>query len=222
MRKLVVASFVTLDGVIQAPGGPEEDTSGGFEHGGWSVTYWDDVIEGHMGAAMGEDRAYLFGRGTYEIMAAHWPHAGDDDPFATKINQAPKYVVSTTVTDPSWQHTEVISTDVPAAIAALKDEDGPQLEVLGSPGLIQTLLAHDLVDEFALIIYPVVVGSGKRLFGDGTIAGALELTDSTISPSGVIIATYRRAGDLATGSFAFEEPTAEEVARRERVTADAE
>jgi dihydrofolate reductase len=221
MRKLIVSSFVTLDGVIQAPGGPEEDTSGGFEHGGWTVTYWDDVIEGHIGASMGVEKEYLFGRGTYEIMAAHWPFAGDDDPFAAMINQARKHVVSTTLTDPTWQHTEVISGDVPAAIRALKASDGPQLEVLGSPGLIQMLLAHDLVDEFGLMVYPVVVGSGKRLFGDGTVAGALELADSKITPSGVIIATYRRAGDLQTGSFAFEEPTADEVARRDRVAADA-
>jgi len=222
MRKLVVSSFVTLDGVIQAPGGPNEDTSGGFEYGGWTVTYWDDVIEGHIGASMGVEKEYLFGRGTYEIMAAHWPFAGADDPFAAMINQARKYVVSTTLTEPSWQHTEVISGNVPGAIRALKAGDGPELEVLGSPGLIQTLLAHDLVDEFAMIIYPVVVGSGKRLFGDGTVAGALELADSKITPSGVIIATYRRAGDLPTGSFAFEEPTADEVARRERVAADAD
>ena len=222
MRKLVVSSFITLDGVIQAPGGPEEDRSGGFAHGGWTVPYWDDVIEGHVGSGMEVDTAYLFGRGTYEIMAAHWPFAGDDDPFAAMINQARKYVVSTTLTDPTWQHTEVITGDVPAAIRALKASDGPQLEVLGSPGLIQTLLAHDLVDEFGLIIYPVVVGSGKRLFADGTVAGALELADSKITPSGVIIATYRRAGDLQTGSFAFEEPTADEVARRDRVAADAD
>ena len=222
MRTLIVSSFITLDGVIQAPGGPEEDTSGGFEHGGWTVTYWDDVIEGHIGASMGVEKEYLFGRGTYEIMAAHWPFAGDDDPFAAMINQARKYVVSTRLTDPTWQPTEVISGDVPAAIRALKASDGPQLEVLGSPGLIQTLLAHDLVDEFGLMIYPVVVGAGKRLFGDGTVAGALELADSKITPSGVIIATYRRAGDLQTGSFAFEEPTTDEVARRDRVAADAD
>lgn len=221
MRKLVVSSFVTLDGVIQAPGGPEEDTSGGFEHGGWTVTYWDDVIEGHVGSGMDVDTAYLFGRRTYEIMAAHWPHAGDD-PFAAKINAATKYVVSTTLTDPSWQHTQVIGTDVPGAIAALKDTDGPQLEVLGSAGLIQTLLAHELVDEFSLITYPVVVGAGKRLFGDGTVPGALELADAKISPSGTIIATYRRAGELRTGSFALDEPSADELARREAVAAGAE
>lgn len=222
MRKLVVSSFVTLDGVIQAPGGPDEDRSGGFAHGGWTVPYWDDVIEGHVGAGMDVDTAYLFGRGTYEIMAAHWPHAGDDDPFAARINAAPKYVVSTTLTEPSWEHTEVIGGDVPAAIAELKAGDGPRLEVLGSAGLIQTLLAHDLVDEFALITYPVVVGSGKRLFGDGTVPGALELVDATISPSGVIIATYRRAGELQTGSFALDEPSADELARREEVAAGAE
>ncbi|HEX6255541.1 MAG TPA: dihydrofolate reductase family protein [Euzebyales bacterium] len=221
MRKLIVASFVTLDGVIQAPGGPDEDTSGGFAHGGWTVPYWDDVIEAHVGSGMDVEKAYLFGRGTYEIMAAHWPHAGADDPFAAKINAAPKYVVSTTLTEASWQNTEIISSDAPDAIAALKAEDGPDLEVLGSPELIQMLLAHDLVDEFSLITYPVVVGAGKRLFGDGTVAGALTLADAKISPSGVIIATYRRAGELRTGSFALDEPSADEVARRERVAADA-
>jgi dihydrofolate reductase len=222
MRKLVVSSFVTLDGVIQAPGGPDEDRSGGFAHGGWTVPYWDDFIARRMADATSADREYLFGRGTYEIMAAHWPFADDNDPFVTKINQARKYVASTTLTGPSWNNTEVISGDVPAAIAALKGEDGPQLEVLGSPGLIQTLLANDLVDEFALITYPVVVGSGKRLFGDGTVAGALELADAKISPSGVIIATYRRAGELQTGSFALEESSADELAPREAVAAGAE
>ena len=217
MRQLTVSSFVTLDGVIQAPGGPDEDPTGGFDHGGWSVTFWDDVIESHLGASIGTENDFLLGRGTYEIFAAHWPHADPDDPFAAKLNNAMKYVVSTTLTEPSWQNTEVISTDVPDAIAALKATDGPDIEVLGSAGLIQTLLAHDLVDQFAMIIYPVVVGSGKRLFGDGTVAGALELSASKVSPSGVIIATYRRAGDLPTGSFAFEEPTLDEVARRERL-----
>ena len=147
MSTIVVQAFITLDGVIQAPGGPEEDRSGGFAHGGWTVPYWDDVIEGHVGSGMEVDTAYLFGRGTYEIMAAHWPHAGDDDPFAAKINAAPKYVVSTTLTEASWQNTGIISSDAPDAIAALKAEDGPDLEVLGSPGLIQMLLADD-PDEY--------------------------------------------------------------------------
>jgi dihydrofolate reductase len=222
MRTLIVSSFVTLDGVVQAPGGPDEDRSGGYAHGGWTVPYWDDAIAAHMDAGADVDKAYLFGRGTYEIMAAHWPYAGDDDPFAARINAAPKYVASTTLTAPTWEHTEVISGDVPTAVAELKAADGPQLEVLGSAGLIQTLLAHDLVDELSLLIYPVVVGSGKRLFGDGARPGALELTAATITPSGVIISTYRRAGALATGSFALAAPSDDEVARRERVAATAD
>lgn len=220
MRKLTVSSFVTLDGVIQGPGGPDEDPTGGFVHGGWTVTYFDDVIEAHLGKSLSRQDEFLLGRGTYEILAAHWPRVDDEDPMAAKLNSSRKYVVSTTLTEPTWHNTQVISTDVPAAIAALKASDGPDIEVIGSPGLIQTLLTHDLVDEFAMIIFPLVVGSGKRLFGDGTLGGALKLTDSRISPSGVIMATYGRDGDISTGSFALDEPTADETARRDQLAAN--
>jgi dihydrofolate reductase len=219
MRTLRVSAFVTLDGVMQAPGGPDEDPTGGFDHGGWTVPFWDDDIAAHLGASMGIECDYLLGRGTYDIFAAHWPHAGADDPFAVKINAARKYVVSTTLTDPTWANTTVISADVPARLAALKASAGPQLEVIGSPGLIQTLLSEDLVDEFALLVYPVVLGTGKRLFGVGTRAGQLALEESKRTAAGVVAVTYRRAGDVQAGSFAFDQPTADEIARREQLSA---
>jgi dihydrofolate reductase len=219
VRTITISNFITLDGVVQAPGGPEEDPSGGFEHGGWSVSYWDDVIGEHLGSQMAQQHDLLLGRGTYEIFAAHWPYV-TDDPYADKLNAATKYVASTTLSELSWAHSHLLGDDVPAAVAELKRTDGPDLEVAGSPGLAQTLLAHDLVDTVSLIVYPVVVGAGKRLFGDGTKPGAFELAESISTPSGVVIASYQRAGAIPSGSFAFEEPTDEEVARRERIAAE--
>lgn len=218
MRTITISNFITLDGVVQAPGGPDEDRSGGFAHGGWSVGYWDDVLGEQLGAQMAGDNDLLLGRGTYEIFAAHWPHV-TDDPYADKLNAAAKYVASRTLTELTWANAQLLGDDVPAAVAALKATDGPDLEVAGSPGLAQTLLAHDLVDVITLVTYPVVVGAGKRLFGEGTRPSAFELTGSTTTPSGVTVATYRRAGDIATGSFALDEPTEDEVARRERIAA---
>ncbi len=216
MRTITISNFITLDGVVQAPGGPDEDRSGGFAHGGWSVGYWDDVLGEQLGAQMAGDNDLLLGRGTYEIFAAHWPHV-TDDPYADKLNAAAKYVASRTLTELTWANAQLLGDDVPAAVAALKATDGPDLEVAGSPGLAQTLLAHDLVDAITLVTYPVVVGAGKRLFGEGTRPAAFELTGSTTTPSGVTVATFRRAGDIATGSFALDEPTEDEVARRERI-----
>lgn len=215
MRTITISNFITLDGVVQAPGGPEEDPSGGFEHGGWSVSYWDDVLGEHLGAQMANDHDLLLGRGTYEILAAHWPHV-TDDPYADKLNTASKYVASTTLRELRWDNSHLLGDDVPSSVAELKATDGPNVEVVGSPGLAQTLLAHDLVDAVHLIVYPVVVGSGKRLFGEGTKPGAFQLTESIHTPSGVVIASYQRAGEIPTGSFAFDEPTDDEVARRER------
>ena len=212
MRNLVVGTFVTLDGVMQAPGGPEEDPTGGFAHGGWAFNYWDDVIAAKMDEWMGHPFDLVLGRKTYEIFAAHWPYA--DDPTAEVLNAATKHVASTTLDKLEWSNSKLIEGDVPSGVARLKEEDGPELQVHGSGNLIQTLLANDLVDEFQLKIYPVVVGPGKRLFGDGTHAAGLELVDHTLTPSGVMLATYRPAGELSTGSFAFEEPTEAEVERR--------
>jgi dihydrofolate reductase len=213
VRKLVVQSMVTLDGVMQAPGGPEEDPTGGFAHGGWATTYFDAVLYEIVGEAMAKPFDLVLGRKTYEIFAAHWPY--DEGPIADRLNDAAKHVASTTLERLEWQNSFLIEGDVPSGVAALKEQDGPELQVHGSADLIQTLLAADLVDELRLSIFPIVVGPGKRLFGDGTVPAAFELVDSKSSTTGVLIGAYRRAGKPQTGSFAFEEPTQEEVERRE-------
>ncbi|MGH2953389.1 MAG: dihydrofolate reductase family protein [Solirubrobacterales bacterium] len=215
MRELVVNTFLTLDGVMQAPGGPDEDLSGGFAHGGWSVNYWDVVMEETMGKAMSPPFDLLLGRKTYEIFAAHWPHV--DEPGADVLNNATKHVASRTLGTLEWSNSHLLEDEVAVAVPRLKEEEGPELQVHGSADLIQTLLAHDLIDEFRLWTFPVVVGPGKRLFGDRTQAGALELVDSKTSSTGVTMATYRRAGEIETGSFALEEPTEAEIKRRQSI-----
>jgi dihydrofolate reductase len=213
MRNLVVQTMVTLDGVMQAPGGPEEDPTGGFAHGGWSVPYFDPVLGEIVAEAMSKPFDLVLGRKTYEIFAAHWPH--DQGPIADRLNEAAKHVASTTLERLEWENSFLIEGDVPSGVAALKEQDGPELQVHGSADLLQTLLAADLVDELRLSIFPVAVGPGKRLFGDGAVPAAFELVDSRASTTGVLIAIYRRAGEVQTGSFAFEEPTDAEVQRRE-------
>jgi dihydrofolate reductase len=205
MRKVVVGTFLTVDGVMQAPGGPEEDREGGFEHGGWSFIYWDDdmgklIVEWTLRAG-----ALLLGRKTYEIFAAYWPNVGEDDPVAAKLNSVPKYVASRTLDEVSWNNSTLLKGDVAQAVAELKNEDGGEIQVTGSGELIQTLMEHDLVDEYRLWVFPVTVGDGKRLFARGTIPGALTLTDTKTSSTGVTIQTYERAGELQTGSFALEQ-----------------
>lgn len=209
MRKIVSNTFVSLDGVMQAPGGPEEDPEGGFDQGGWSVTYWDDRMGQIMTEFMGKPFDLLLGRRTYEIFAAHWPNASEEE-GAGPLNAATKYVVSTTLAEPEWGPAVVIDQDVPARLAQLKQEDGPELQVHGSANLLQTLIPHGLIDEFQLMIFPVVLGRGKRLFGDGAVPAGLRLVDSTTSSTGVIIATYRPAGELKLGSFALDQSTASE------------
>jgi dihydrofolate reductase len=213
MRTLAVNAFVSLDGVMQAPGGPDEDPTGGFAHGGWAVNYWDDEMMGRMRTA--EPYELLLGRGTYEIFAAHWPY--DEGPIADRLNGTRKHVASTTLDRAEWSNSTLIEGDVADYVAALKREDGPEIQVHGSPGLIQTLLAHDLVDELRTWIFPVLLGGGKRLFGDGTVAAGLTLVDSAVSKTGVTINTYRRSGAVEPGSFEFEEPTAAELERRKRL-----
>jgi dihydrofolate reductase len=213
MRKLVAVSQMTLDGVMQAPGGPEEDPTGGFEIGGWSVGYFDDVLGEQIGEAMARPFDLLLGRKTYEIFAAHWPY--DEGPIADRLNAATKHVASRTLARVDWANSKLIDGDVAAAVPKLKEQDGPELQVLGSSDLLQTLLGHGLIDEFRLWIFPVVAGSGKRLFGDGANPAGLRLTSSMTSTSGVIVATYEPAGEIPKGSFAFEEPTEAEVRRRE-------
>jgi dihydrofolate reductase len=215
MRKLVTSTFVTLDGVMQAPGGPEEDPTGGFTHGGWSFNYWDDRMGGVMDEAMKPPYDLLLGRKTYEIFAAHWPHV-TGDPAADSLNTAHKYVASRTLDRAGWGPSTLIR-DVPEEVARLKERDGAEIQVHGSGDLIQTLLEHDLVDEFRVWTFPVLLGKGKRLFGGGTTPGNLKLVASTVSTTGVVMATYERAGAISYGSFALEEPTPAEVERRERL-----
>ncbi len=201
MRKLIVTTFVTLDGVMQAPGGPGEDDEGGFALGGWSVNYWDDQMGQVMGEATSRPFAMVLGRRTYDIMSAYWPHA-PEEAGGKVFNDATKYVASRSHPTLEWSNSVLIEGDAADGIAALKQEDGPELQVHGSANLIQTLLRHNLVDQYRLWVFPVVIGSGKRLFADGTIPAGLKLVDSTISTTGVVIGTYEPAGEIVTGSFA--------------------
>ena len=216
MRKLAVNTFMSLDGVMQSPGGPDEDPTGGFTHGGWGVRYFDD----EMMEQVAESGPYelLLGRGTYEIFAAHWPF--DEGPIADQLNGTRKHVASTTLEQAEWNNSTLIKGDVAEYVATLKSQDGPEIQVHGSAGLIQTLLEHDLIDEYRLWIFPVVIGSGKRFFGDGTVPAGLKLVDSKASKTGVTINTYERAGDIDLGSFEFDEPTEAELERRKRLAAD--
>lgn len=213
MRKLIVNTFLTLDGVMQAPGGPEEDTSGGFAHGGWSVNYWDDRMAEVMGESMGKPFDLVLGRKTYEIFAAYWPHATEEQ-GAKPLNDATKHVASRTLTSLEWKNSVLIEGGVVEAVRGLKRQDGPELQVHGSANLLQTLIGNDLIDEYHLWTFPVVVGPGKRLFDEGTVPAALKLVDSITATTGVVIATYVPAGELVTGSFALDEPTEAELERR--------
>lgn len=203
MRKLIVSTFLTLDGVMQAPGGPGEDDGDGFAHGGWSVNYFDDQVGEFMGETMSTPFAFVLGRKTYDIFAAHWPHASEED-GAKEMNDATKYVASRSRPTLEWSNSVQIEGDAAEGIAALKQEDGPQLQVHGSWNMIQTLLRHNLVDQYRLLIFPVVLGSGKRLFADGTFPSGLKLADSSVSTTGVVMATYEPAGEIVTGSFALD------------------
>jgi len=198
MRKLIVATFLTVDGVMQAPGGPEEDPVGGFAHGGWSVNFWDEKMMEFQGKALAGPFDLLLGRRTYDIFAAYWPQQPEE---GKELNAATKYVASRGKPDLSWATSVHLEGDVAEAVAALKEQDGPEIQVHGSGDLIQTLLRHRLVDEFRLWIFPVVLGSGKRLFADGAVPGALRLVDSTVSGTGVVIGRYVPAGDVPIGSF---------------------
>jgi len=203
MRKLIVSTFLTLDGVMQAPGGPGEDDDGDFEFGGWSVSYWDDTMAEVMDMAMSPPFDLVLGRKTYDIFAAYWPQA-PDDAGAKPLNEATKYVASRSRPTLQWDRSVLIEGDVAEGVAALKRGDGPELQVHGSGNLIQTLVRHDLVDEYRLWIFPLVIGSGKRLFSDGTVPSALRLVDSKVSTTGVVMCTYEPAGEIPLGSFALE------------------
>lgn len=202
MRKIIVLTFISLDGVMQAPGGPEEDTSGGFRYGGWTVPYFDETLGEVMDEQIQPPFDLLLGRKTYDIFASYWPHQDEATSSIAKIfNAAKKYVVSSQSFTPEWHNSKLIHDDVVTKIKELKQQDGPDLQVHGSGELIQTLMENDLVDELWLKIFPVTLGAGKRLFGDGTVPAAYTLLSSRVSPSGVIVASYSRAGDVKTGSF---------------------
>ena len=196
MRKIIVLSFISIDGVMQAPGGPEEDTSGGFKYGGWTVSYFDEFVGNVMEKQMKGTYDLLLGRKTYDIFAAYWPQHTEGWP---QVNNITKYVASKTLKNPSWENTVVIN-DIDE-LKKLKNADGPDLQVHGSGNLIQTLLKHDLVDELWLKIFPITLGAGKRLFDTGAIPAAFTLTESQTSPRGVIVASFKRAGEIKTGSF---------------------
>lgn len=203
MRKLIVSTFLTLDGVMQAPGGPGEDDSDGFAYGGWSVNYWDDMMGTVMGEAMSSPFDLLLGRKTYDIFAAYWPKA-PEEAGSKPLNDATKYVVSRGRPELTWSRSVLIEGGAAEGIAALKKEDGPELQVHGSGNLAKTLIQHNLVDQYRLWVFPVVIGSGKRLFSDGSVPAALKLLDSKVSTTGVVIGTYEPAGEIVTGSFALE------------------
>jgi dihydrofolate reductase len=198
MRKIIVLTFITLDGVMQAPGGPEEDGSGNFRYGGWTVPFFDESLGKVMGEQMAQPFDLLLGRKTFEIFAAYWPQHQEEGPG---INKATKYVASKTLSTHPWSKTVFLSGDVATKIKKLKQQDGPELQVHGSANFIQTLLRNDLVDEFWLKIFPVTLGGGKRLFDKGTMPAAFTLVKSSILPSGVIVADFKRAGEVKTGSF---------------------
>jgi dihydrofolate reductase len=193
MRLLRVIEFLSLDGVMQAPGAADEDTEGGFRHGGWQRPYFDDVLGATAAEGMAETDAYLFGRKTYEKMAAFWPTAPEDDPYGRHMNSTPKYVASRTLQDVEWRNSTLIEGDVAQEVARLKEQPGKNIAVLGSGDLVQTLLEHDLVDEFFLAVYPLVLGSGKRLFRDSDQVRKLRLVDSKPTSTGGVILTYRPA-----------------------------
>jgi len=213
MRKITAATFVSLDGVMQAPGGPEEDPVEHFEYGGWTFHYWDDIMGAAMGETFSKPFALLLGRKTYDIFAAHWPYQ-ESDPIADSFNAVTKYVATHRPETLSWQNSQSLGSDVVATLRQLKQEDGPDLLIQGSSELIQTLLANDLIDEISLLIFPLVLGNGKRLFGNGTLPAAFKLTRSQASTTGVIMATYERGGEIKVGSFATEKPSDAEIERR--------
>jgi dihydrofolate reductase len=205
MRKLVANTFLSVDGIMQSPGGPSEDPSDGFAHGGWLPPYVDEtfndvVLDVHLRAG-----AVLFGRKSYEILASHWPRVSNDDPMAAMLNSVPKYVASRTLPNVEWNNSTLLTGDLAAAVVDLKRQPGGDILLIGSGNLAQTLVQHDLIDVFHLVVFPVLLGRGKRLFVDGPTTGALRLTASRTSTTGVGFHTYQRAGDVPQGSFLLDD-----------------
>jgi dihydrofolate reductase len=216
MRKIITSTFVSFDGVMQAPGGPEEDPTGGFTRGGWSAPYWDASMQQAMGETMSVPFDLLLGRKTYEIFAAHWPYAGDN-PIATLFNKVVKYVATHTLDKTDWVHSKLLRGDIAAEVTRLKQGEGPDLQVHGSSRLLQTLTAAHLVDEYRIWIFPLVLGNGKRLFDPGTAPQGLSLAHSKTSGTGVMMNVYKPAGPLTSGSFALPTTSDAELARREKM-----
>jgi len=219
MRKIIVGAFTSLDGVMQAPGGPDEDPTGDFRHGGWAAPYFDES----MGKAVDEMFArpfdLLLGRKTYDIFAAHWPYAGAEDPIGRLFDRIGKYVASRNASlKLDWQNSHWLGSDAVAGLRKLRSEDGPDLLTQGSTDFLQTLFRNNLVDEMNIFVFPVVLGKGKRLFGDGAMPAAMKLAASSVSGSGVTAGRYLAAGDVVTGSFEFEKPTEAELERRRNLT----
>jgi dihydrofolate reductase len=222
MRRLIASTMVSLDGVLQAPGGPEEDPTAGFALGGWSFPFWDDAPDRDMRGLDGKDRELLLGRKTYEIFEAYWPYQSADNPIAQTLNAAKKHVASRTLNKPlQWNNSTLLPGDVIAAVRALKAEAGLDLQIIGSGNLIQSLQAASLIDEYNVWTFPVVLGRGKRLFEAGAKPGALRLAASQTSATGVVMNTYVPAGDIPLGSFASSEPSDKEVERRAKLAREA-
>jgi dihydrofolate reductase len=221
MRKLIASTFVSLDGVLQAPGGPEEDPTQGFALGGWTFTYWDEVMGQSMAGFDGNDRELVLGRKTYDIFEAHWPYQPADDPTAMSLNAAKKHVASRTLKALSWNNSSLLGDDVVAAVSALKSQNGHDLQIIGSGHLIQTLQAASLIDEFNIWIFPVVVGRGKRLFEATAKPGAMRLVSSKVSSTGVLLTTYVPAGAVPIGSFAQPQTSAKELERQAKIAREA-
>lgn len=216
MRKVIASTFLSVDGVMQAPGGPDEDPTGGFTHGGWTVNYWDEPMGKVMDGIMTAPFDLLLGRKTYEIFAAYWPYA-ESGLIADKFNAVTKYVATSSTEPLTWKNSVAIHGDVAAEIAQLKQRDGSDLLIQGSSQLIQTLLANDLIDQFNLFVFPLLLGSGKRMFGQGGVPAGLKLVETKVSTTGVTMSTYLRSGSVSTGSFALEEPSEAELARRDKM-----
>ena len=217
MRKLIASTFVSLDGIMQAPGGPEEDPQGGFALGGWTFSYWDESMDAGASGFDGKDRELVLGRRTYEIFEAYWPYQPDDLPVAQTLNAAKKHVASRTLTMLGWSNSTLLLGDVVSAISTLKAQPGPDLQMIGSGNLIQTLQAASLIDEYNVWMFPVVLGRGKRLFSETAKPSALRLVRSQVSKSGVVMSTYVPFGDVQPGSFAGGEPSERELVRRKKM-----
>jgi dihydrofolate reductase len=208
MRRLIASTFTSLDGVMQAPGGPEEDPAGNFTLGGWTFAYWDDGMDLSAAGFDGHERELVLGRRTYEIFAAYWPQQSEENPVARNFNATRKHVASRTLKSLQWNNSALLGEDVVSAISALKAQPGYDLQIIGSGNLIQTLQGASLIDEYNVWAYPVILGRGKRLFEEGSKPGALRLVGSKTSSSGVVMSTYVPAGDIALGTVGESEPAA--------------